>query len=127
MAVLGLSMFSFLSCTGRINLADLVGRYRVEYPFGVETLTLNSEGTYVQEFMDRESTKVVTVRGSWRYDSASGVLVLENPLVIDYFPVQTSKQRATQVSGVAVFRVKSQSRISVNEDLGYYYKRVSEE
>jgi hypothetical protein len=116
---------SFSGCGRKIETSDLVGKFQAEYPFGVETLTLNPDGKYVQEFIERGSTNV-TVRGAWHYDAARGELVLESPLVINYDPNETPKQRATQFSGLASPKVDSKSRISINEDLGYYYKRIPE-
>jgi hypothetical protein len=117
----------FSGCGSRLETSDLVGKFQAEYPFGTETLTLNSDGKYVQEFVELGNTNVANVHGAWHYDSAHRELELENPLVINYDPNQTPKQRAVQVSGTGLARVQSKSRLSINEDLGYYYQRIPEQ
>jgi len=120
-----LTMLSFASCARKLDSSDLVGKYRADYPFGVETLTLNSDGTYLQEFVEHQATNVLSASGKWTYDSRYRELVLQNPLVIDDSIVEP-KQRATRVSGIATPWVESKTRILLNPDLGYYYRRQTE-
>src|SRR5262249_23485634 len=115
-----------VGCMHKINESDLVGRYEAVYPFGKETLTLEADGKYVQGFVEKGSTDVGSAKGSWHYEPVYGGVVVQDALVIDYDPIDVPKQRATRFSGSRSLKVYSRSQLSINPDLGYYFRRLHE-
>ena len=70
------------ACYGRVKTADLPGRYRAEYQFGEETLTLRPDGTFSQIFLIREGPKIGSNLGRWAYDSKDRMLDLQTFRVV---------------------------------------------
>jgi len=59
----------------------LYGTYVSSYPFGTETLRLNSDGTFVQTAAIKEA-KPVTVRGTWEFDPGESRITLHGSLIV---------------------------------------------
>jgi hypothetical protein len=57
------------------------GTYVASYPFGTEKLTLNADGTFLQE-VTINSEVPETVRGSWKFDGHDSRVNLYGSMVV---------------------------------------------
>lgn len=72
-------------CSPHFDRPDVVGVYVAKYPSGTETLTLNADGTFLQEVTLKEppdSTPVTRV-GSWTWDESDQRLRLPNCMAVN--------------------------------------------
>ena len=52
--------------------SELYGTYLADYDVAKEKLTLNKDGTFIQEVILKATLEVNTTKGTWIYDSKSG-------------------------------------------------------
>lgn len=107
--------------------AEIPGRYRATYPFGVETLVLLDTGTYQQEFRLHNGGLVVMQSGHWSYDDRDGQIQLENALpVVDGFGhlERDYSQAREGFRGLLARRGPRGTRLVINEDLDLYFERT---
>jgi hypothetical protein len=64
-----------------VTQEDVYGTYRTSYPFGVETITLNRDGTFVQQIAIKQE-KSVTVSGTWDFDCRESRAILYGCMVV---------------------------------------------
>ena len=69
----------------RFERSDLIGVYVASYPTGTETLTLNADGTFLQEVALKEpqGSTPVTRTGSWTWDESAQRLRLDNKMPVN--------------------------------------------
>ncbi|MBI3476056.1 MAG: hypothetical protein HY010_10005 [Acidobacteria bacterium] len=51
----------------RVPAETMVGTYVASHPFGIETITLNADGTFVQRVAIQQE-QPMTIRGTWDFD-----------------------------------------------------------
>ncbi len=59
---------TLIGCAINVPLKKVYGTYKASYPFGIETITLNRDGSFVQE-VAMKGQAPVTVHGKWDFDS----------------------------------------------------------
>lgn len=105
---------------------DLTGNYRADYEQAVEQLSLNADGTFVQEVRVKRDDRTFLAYGRWRYDSRNGdVTFSEGYLrVLDgfgklnpSFPQDT--KRLTIVSASTHF-----GRVRMNPYAGIFFEKA---
>ncbi len=52
--------------------SELYGTYNADYSVAKEKLTLNKDGTFVQEVMLKAASKIDVQKGTWTYNRESG-------------------------------------------------------
>ena len=57
---------TLIACSATVPSEKVYGTYVASYPFGTETLTLNRDGTFVQQ-VHMKNEQPVTARGSWTF------------------------------------------------------------
>lgn len=72
----GLSVIMMMGCSVSVPTDKVNGTYKASYPFGSETISLNSNGTFIQEIAINNQAPV-TVNGRWDYDAKEGRVNLE--------------------------------------------------
>ena len=98
-------------CSGPVSRERLVGTYRVDYDYGLEQLTLKTDGTYTQEFA--EPGQRFHVINQDRFDLGNGdfwdgqLLTLHNPVIVDELG-KRSAWRASPVCGPCGFVLRGQ-------------------
>ena len=65
----------------RIEESDVVGSYTAHWKSGIERLTLNDDGTYIQEVLTEGSDTPVTNSGTWEF--SGGDVVLDGCLILN--------------------------------------------
>jgi hypothetical protein len=59
---------TLIGCSINVPLKRVYGTYKAAYPFGTETITLNEDGTFVQEVAMKDQAPV-SLRSRWEFDS----------------------------------------------------------
>jgi hypothetical protein len=54
-------------CSMTVSAESVYGSYVASYPFGTDTISLNRDGTFVQQVAIKQQ-EPVTVRGIWEFD-----------------------------------------------------------
>jgi hypothetical protein len=72
---------AFLGCGMIVPADEVYGRYVATYPFGIESITLNRDGTFVQS-MSVGKGNPVTVRGKWEFDQQDSRANLYGAMVV---------------------------------------------
>jgi hypothetical protein len=103
---------------------QLLGEYRIQYPFGVDTLILRPDNTYEQHFINT-SGETFEHRGRWEFKGGrdNQVDLLDAVDVCDGF----GKFASTEPQSGHSFRTfgwYGSIVISINEDAGFYMRRV---
>jgi hypothetical protein len=57
-----------VGCAVSLPLKRVYGTYKASYPFGIETITLNEDGTFVQEVAMKDQAPG-SLRSRWEFDS----------------------------------------------------------
>jgi hypothetical protein len=92
--LVGLLALPILGCTRNISRDDLIGTYRIHQKYGVETLVLSPDGSFLQEIAPPVGEVVRNV-GTW---DAPGPLpkrlvVLHGALLVDDFDPNWSLEK----------------------------------
>jgi len=66
-----LCLICFVSCKPK-NQTELYGTYVADYDVAKEKLTLNKDGTFIQEVTLKKSLKVDLTEGKWSYNPETG-------------------------------------------------------
>jgi hypothetical protein len=116
-------------CGGTIQRDQLPGRYRVDYGYGIEQLTIRGDGTYTQEFAAKGTDLRVINNGHWELEHGSfwdgELLDLFEPSIVDEFG---RPRDMTPQSGRWPIPIRKswrgQLRLVINEDVGDVFERV---
>ena len=114
-------------CLSKIDPREVPGTYAVRYPYGVEKLKINHDGTYEQLFGPNEQALKPINKGNWEVRTQDELqLIVNNPVIVD--DGFGKKSQMKQSSGYWPLRIKQgllgQIRLPVNEDLGFVFKKV---
>jgi hypothetical protein len=123
---LGLSFVLFLSACKPSGQSDLFGTYIADYEVAKEKLTLNKDGTFIQEVTLKATSKVDITKGEWSYDSASGYVTFEKNFLIVLNGFGELNHDYTKPSTGAVIEPVEKCfwHISIGTDEGILYKKV---
>jgi hypothetical protein len=69
-------------CAMNVPIEKIYGVYVVTYPYGTETLTLNTDGTFAQRVIIHDETQL-TVRGQWEFDPNDSRVTLHRAIIVD--------------------------------------------
>lgn len=76
-------LMSVVGCNSKLSTVDVSGSYQAVYPYGVEMLTLRTDGTYEQLFKYSDGKKIGN-QGRWEFwTAAENTICLNNALVVD--------------------------------------------
>ena len=59
---------TLIGCAINVPLKKVYGTYKASYPFGTDTITLNRDGSFVQEVVMKGQVPV-TLSGKWEFDA----------------------------------------------------------
>ncbi len=115
-------------CSPKLEIADVAGSYEATYSYGVETLTLKTDGTYEQSFKYNDG-RGLSNKGTWQFGTVTeNVLDLNDALIVDDGFGKPTATAATPQKGVSGIRARKNiltGAVSLifNEDLGVAYKK----
>jgi hypothetical protein len=116
-----LALVRFDGQTRRVAQSDMAGAYVCQYPYGIETLSLQPDGTYTQR-LTVKSLSPVSNSGRWIF--AAGQLTLRNAVAFD---TGFGTPNAKLLHGLVIMPVKrtiaGQVYIREYEDLGLEFRR----
>ena len=121
----GIIYFLFLaltmSCSRSVPPETVPGTYVASYPFGTETLTLNSDGSFTHQIEIKGETPITTT-GTWEFDSKESYVRLNDFLsVVDGFGHLKSDWRATKPAPAALPAGRLWFRITIDSGAEYPY------
>lgn len=119
---------ALFGCSARVNCDDVIGRYKVQYPYGAEELQLNKDGTYTQSVLIDGETKAMDNKGQWEFDKNELKVILINAMLVDDFFGHIRKDYWKIEPGLSFFTAKrSMGTISliINPDQGFVYNKVN--
>lgn len=127
-ALFAISLFVMsviLGCTPN-SRAELCGTYVAQYDVAREKLTLNEDGTFVQEVAFKSASKTDIAKGRWTYDSRAGYITFHENfmLVLDGFK-KFKPNYAHPEPGIVVMSVEEVlGSIRIGSDEVILYEKV---
>ncbi len=100
---------------------DLYGAYIAKYPFATEKVTLNADGTYIQEVSIKGDPKTLTHKGRWRYEPSDKYVELENALDVTEPSGGLRKNYSIPFNGLVLMKVR---RVFPSIRLGTAYEDI---
>lgn len=71
------------SCSAGVTAQDILGTYVATYPFGTDTITLNSDGTLDQRVVVTGDPPPESAHGHWSFDPSNGYVTFDVYLQVD--------------------------------------------
>jgi hypothetical protein len=127
-----LSVLVVFACSYDPSRTELIGSYEAKYDYGVESLTLNADGTYQQIFRYNNG-QILKNNGKWEWRSSKSVfddrLLLEDALVVDNDHGEPEKNVRTYDWFLGAEKdLSGNIKLPFNYDLDFaYHKRRSVE
>jgi hypothetical protein len=114
---------ALVGCSKAVPAEKVYGTYVASHPFGMETLTLNRDGSFVQR-VDIENQSPVTVQGSWSFDPSNSYVTFHGYLqVADGFGKLRSDWRVVPQGIVALPVERVFFKIVLNSGAQYPYAK----
>jgi hypothetical protein len=109
-----------VGCSTHVSPQHICGTYVATYPFGDATLSLQSDGTFVQTVRINGQSPA-TARGAWSFDPATSEVTLRGLMpVVDAFGHLERDWRAVEdFQNQSVEIVWFRTEIQTNESYGY--------
>ena len=109
--------------------SELYGTYLADYDVAKEKLTLNKDGSFIQEVTIKATSEVTTAKGFWSYDHKTGYVSFEENfmLVIDGFRKFNPDYAHPKPGGVLEPADKYFGFILIGVNEGILYKKISTE
>jgi len=126
--VLTMVLLGVSGCGSKLDTSDVAGTYQAVFPYGVETLTLNADGSYVQRFTYKDGNELRN-EGAWQFSSVKqNDIRLSNALIVDdgFGKPATVMDKKEWVIGARKNSFKSSLSLHFNDDLGVCFKRQIE-
>jgi hypothetical protein len=106
----------------------LYGTYTANYKFAKETLTLNPDGTYLQQVTLKRDGRVSVALGKWSYDPRTGYATFDNHMMLvmdgfQHFRLNYDVPRKEGLVSLPVDRLFGKMRIGAADDAAPYEKQ----
>ena len=79
--VVALATVMLVGCSNTVPIDKVYGTYKTAYPFGTETIVLQSSGDFIQT-VAINGQQEVTVSGKWNYDSNTSRVNFEGLMIV---------------------------------------------
>lgn len=114
------------ACSSIKKEADLYGSYEADYEIAKEKLTLNHNGTFVQDVVLKSTNKVDVAKGTWSYDGRRGYVTFnENFMcVVDGFGRLDPNYARPKAGSVDYPAYAHLGRVYLGSSEGVLYKRL---
>lgn len=113
---------------GKVRSAhELYGTYVADYEVAREKLTLNPDGTFIQEVTIKKAAKVDVAKGAWSFDAKSGYVRFDGGFmsVLNGFREFDPNYRSPKQGIVSEPTGKVLGRLSIGTDEGIIYKKIN--
>ena len=115
-----LCLIGLCACSTEIDPSKLTGSYEAHTSAGVETVQLNSNGTYTQYFTTATGTKS-TYSGTWKFEPFGG----EPKIALRDFASHFTHSPRADVVLLSVQKDWGRVRLYRSYDLDQYYVKAS--
>lgn len=118
-------VLSMFACKPVIH-SELFGTYIADYDIAKEKLTLNKNGTFIQEVTFKATSKVDVAKGTWVYNFKTGYVSFEEYfiLVLDGFKKLNPDYAHPKPGGVSLPADKYFGWVFIGAAEGILYKKV---
>ena len=118
-------VLSMSACKPEIH-SELFGTYIADYDIAKEKLTLNENGTFIQEVTFKSTSKVDVARGTWVYSPKTGYVSFEEYfiMVLDGFRKLNPDYAHPMPGGVSLPADKYFGWVFIGAAEGILYKKV---
>jgi hypothetical protein len=108
------------------DYSNLFGTYLADYDIAKERLTLNKDGTFVQEVTIKATSKIDKVNGKWTYDSKTGYLTFHDNFMLVLNGLRKFQPDYAQPKpGLVGYPVNvSFGKIRIGSNEGIIYKKI---
>ncbi|MFP5239404.1 MAG: hypothetical protein ACLGQW_06205 [Acidobacteriota bacterium] len=79
--VVALATVMLVGCSDKVPIDKVYGTYKTSYPFGTETIILQSSGKFTQH-VAVNGQQEVTVSGRWEYDQNASRVNFEGLMIV---------------------------------------------
>lgn len=120
-----LFLLTVCSCSSGVVYEDLVGVYKVQYPYGTEELVLNRDGTYKQTILLTNKDEV-SHTGQWKFLEKESKVVLKDPLIVDDNFGRPNPNFMKVQEGLWILRIEKRFRavsLHWNDDQGFVFEK----
>ena len=131
MQIITILTFAFVAllfgCSPKVTFDEVVGVYKVRYPYGTEELQLAKDGTYVQSVLIDGETTAKTNKGRWEFWEKESEVVLIDAMIVDDFFGHLKPSYWKIEPGLSIFSAKkSFGKVSllINPDQGFAFKKI---
>jgi hypothetical protein len=118
----------FSGCSSKVGFDEVVGSYKLRYPYGTEELQLNGDGTYIQIVLIDGETTPKANKGRWEFWDKESEVVLNDAMIVDdgFGKIKVRYWESEPIAWNLHAR-KSFGKISldVNPDQGFAFKKTS--
>lgn len=118
-------LVGLVACGKKLATTDIQGVYRAEYPYGVETLIVNSDGTYEQSFRYKDG-KELNNKGVWQFSPVTENSVrLRQAFVVDdgFGKPASPAKKEDWVIGARRNAFTGSISLRFNDDLGVVFQK----
>ena len=127
-AVVALALL-MVGCSRSMTREQIAGEYRVDYGYGIERLTLKSDGTYTQAYADKGQDLREINHGQYELEAGSFLegqqITLHGPIAVDFGGQKTDMKRQDGYWTMPVRKLWwGEPRILIFEDIGLEFERV---
>lgn len=81
--ILALTTILFAGGCAQTSVEKVYGTYVANYPFGVATIVLNEDGSFVQKVVVTNDPPPQSIEGHWKFDTNNGYVTFDEYLPID--------------------------------------------
>lgn len=117
-------LLSVIACKPN-DQSELYGTYIADYDVAKEKLTLNQDGTFIQEVTLKTTKRVDITRGTWTYDSKTGYVRFHDSFmsILNGFG-ELNPNYNRNLGSSSLPAVKHFGSIKIEFSEGKYYKKV---
>ena len=121
-----IALFGFLGCSKQIDLdpSMLIGKYTANHKYGLDTLEINSDGTYNYYFKSNDGTELIN-SNQWEFEILDNEPWITFEKFIFGMPRPGTKKPGFWVVEVEKSWTWKSIRLYIDLDLHYYYEKQS--
>jgi len=121
--LLVVSILLFCGCSKQIDQSMALGKYSANHKYGIDTLVINSDGTYNYYFRSVDGAEL-TNTNRWHFENQNN----EPRITFDkfIFGIPGYGSKAPGFWDVRVEKTGNTLRLCIDKDLNYYYEKLSQ-
>ena len=133
MSAISIIVFTFSvlisGCSSKVSFDEVIGNYKLHYPYATEELQLYRDGTYLQTVLIDGETIPKTNKGRWEFWVKESEVVLNDAMIVDDFFGHLKRDYWKIEPGLWNLSAKKtfgKVSLGVNPDQGFAFKKIDE-